>query len=85
MNVLIKKENCVELACLFRNSRLPNNFDITIYAFLSAFQRKEQLINFWETRKSCVMAATELLSHFLAKISWDFFFMFGQDLLIHES
>jgi len=35
-------------------------------------KRKEWLINCWETRKSCVMAATELLSNFLANISWDF-------------
>ena len=51
---------------------LPNNFDITIYGFLSAFQKKRTTDQLWETQKRCVMAATELLSHFLANISWDF-------------
>jgi len=33
---------------------------------------KERLINSWETQKTCVMAATEFLSNFLANISWEF-------------
>ena len=35
-------------------------------------KRKERLINCWETRKSCVIAAIEFLSNFRANTSWDF-------------
>ena len=50
--------------------QLRNN-DLRFFVGISS-KRKEQLIYFWETRKSCVMAATELLNHFLANISWDY-------------
>ena len=54
MDALIKKQNCVELACCFGTHAngiteltLPNNVNITIYGFLSAFQLKEK--NNWST------------------------------------
>ena len=37
---------------------------------INYLQKLKAEANNWE--KSCVMAATELLSHFLANISWDF-------------
>ena len=54
---------------------LPNNFDITIYGFLSLFHVKEK--NNWSTfgkheKATGVMTTAELLSHFLANISRDF-------------
>lgn len=77
MHALIKKENYFEPACLFGNSRQCSNGthvtqqlrynDLRLSVGISS-KRKEQLINGWETRKSCVMAATEFLSNFLANV-----------------
>ena len=45
-------------------------------------KRKEKVVDFWETQKSCVIATTLLLSHFWQTSQGIFVFMFDRNLLI---
>ena len=75
MHALIKKETYFARELTRSNGtyvtqQLRDN-DLRLSVGISS-KRKEQLINCWETRKSCVMAAIEFLSNYLANISSDF-------------